>query len=55
MVQEILTYLILVITITISIVKLYKSLFSKKTIGACATCFQAKSACNVNHLKNQGQ
>lgn len=53
MVQEILTYLILIITISITIVKLFRTLFSKKPAEKCTSCFQAKSACGVNHLKKE--
>jgi hypothetical protein len=49
MIQEIITYFILLFTISVTIVKLYRFFF-KKSATACSSCFQAKSGCKVAHL-----
>lgn len=50
MIQEIITYIILLVTIIITVVRLYR-FFAKKTPGACNSCYQAESGCKIAGLK----
>lgn len=52
MIQELITYLILLATIIIAALRLYKFFTVKETNG-CSNCFQSKSGCKV-HIKKFG-
>ncbi len=51
MIQEILTYLIILITIVVSVRKIIRMFTTKVT--ACSNCYQAASGCKIAHLKEQ--
>lgn len=54
MIQEIITYLILVLTLAIAIKRLYKFV-AKKSPSACESCFQAQSGCKLAEIKKVAQ
>lgn len=52
MIQEIITYIILAVTIITTIVKIFR-FFAKKQRAACSSCAQAKSGCKAAALKDR--
>lgn len=52
MIQEIITYAILLTTAIITTVNIYK-FFTKKDKSACGGCAQAHSGCKVAELKHK--
>ncbi len=54
MIQEIITYLILVATIFVALLKIFR-FFTRKPITMCNNCFQTQSDCKVAHLMKRIQ
>ena len=50
MIQETITYIILLAAIVITVIRLYR-FFTKKTPGACSSCYQAESGCKIAGIK----
>lgn len=49
MIQEIITYIILAVTVFIALKK-FVLFFMEKSPSKCSSCFQAQSGCKVAHL-----
>jgi len=51
MVQEIITYAILIVTLIVTTVNIYR-FFTKKDKSACGGCAQAESGCKIAGIKH---